>query len=410
MFIRICYFYMALGIVNIAAGLGLWKCKDAAVKKLGVLTWLLEMAVAGFVFVSIFFIRLDWGVLPFYAGLRRWVLTSRILIPVGIFLAGFFFISHFENKIPAAKKLALLIFFSFSFHLGIVAVHPSFVGEVTRTFNRRGLEYYGDVAKVDSDFVYDYINRMPELSLHGKTHPPTAVLFLWGLTRAGFGIFGVSIATAFLGSLTLVFVFGIAKDLFGEEAAMKAAEIFWLAPAVVLYSAVSMDALFMFLCAAAVFFFQRALYKIHYTPLAAFSFTLALFSTFAAGFLLPVFAVWAGLNYSHGRMRTLRNLAWTAGWVVLFHLAFYLVLNYNVVEVFFRAVDLNTAMMGSPRLGRRPYGYWMAGNLVDYFTFLGFPLFSLACLYGRRIKKKSRLPIFPSRRFYPASLFSISPA
>jgi 4-amino-4-deoxy-L-arabinose transferase-like glycosyltransferase len=251
---------------------------------------------------------------------------------------------------------------------------------------------------------------MPQLTLHGKTHPPLATLFLWVLTRMGLGIFGASLATILFGSLTLVFVYGISHDLFGEEAARIGVGVFWLVPAVILYSAVSMDALFMFLCAATIFFFQRTLYETRYAAFLALFFGLALFSTFVAGFLLLVFAVWIGLSYVLQSLPTnaYRNLAWGAGFTVLIHLALYWGLNYNVFDVFFQARNLNAAMMSSPQA--RPYNYWVIGNLIDYFTFLGFPLFSVVCLYGWKIKKKSPYPISRLWRFYSPSLSLTSPA
>lgn len=410
-FLKVYLFFQLLGVFNILLGLGILRIRDITLKELGTLTWMLEIGVAGFVFVSVFFIRLDWGILPFYAGLRHVFISLRILLPVVIFLTGALFLFRRSKKRFGARELAILVGLSFLFNLAIVAVNPSFVTEMTRTFNRRSVEYYGDVPKVDRDFLSNYVDKMPTLSLHGKTHPPLATLFLWALTHMGVGIFGASAITTFFGSLTLLFVYGITYDLFGDETARIAAGVFCLVPAVVLYSAVSVDALFMFLCAATIFFFQRSLYNFRYAPLLALFFSLALFSTFVSGFLLLTFAIWVGLSRFQGSLpkTACRNLAWGGGLTVIIYLALYWGLNYNILEVFFRAQDLNSAIMSSGSRPR-PYSYWVAGNLVDYFTFLGFPLFAVVCLYAWKIKKKVLLRISRFWPFCSQSCFLTSPA
>jgi hypothetical protein len=333
------------------------------------------------------------------------------MIPAAaIFVTGFFLLNRWKGKRFGIGELLVLVGLSFLLNLAVLAINPSFVTGITRTFNRKSLEYYGDISKVDHEYFFHYVEKMPELSLHGKTHPPLATLFLWMLSRMGLGVFASSIVTVLFGSLTLVFVYLISRDLFGEEAARLGVGIFWLVPSVVLYSAVSMDALFMFLCAATVFFFQRSLYNIRYVPFGAVCFSLSLFSTFAAGFLLLLFTIWIGLSYFQENLPSdvSRNLALGGVLILIVHLVLYWGLNYNVVEVFFRARELNTAMMSGPQA--RPYSYWVMGNLVDYFTFLGLPVFSVICLYGWNIKKKLPYPILCLRRLYLPSSFLISPA
>lgn len=407
-YIHIYTCFLWLGVGNILIGLLLWKVGDDTLKKMGALTWILEIIVAGFVFISVFFLRFDWGILPFYAGLKPPFFSLRILPAVAIFATGLFLLNRWRSKRFGTGELLVLVGLSFLLNLAVLAVNPSFVTEVTRTFNRKSLEYYGDISKVDHEYFFHYVEKMPELSLHGKTHPPLATLFLWGLNRMGFGIFASSVITVLFGSLTLVFVYLISLDLFGEEAARLGVGIFWLVPSVVLYSAVSMDALFMFLCTATFFFFQRSLHNIRYVPFAAVCFSLAIFSTFTAGFLLLIFAIWVGLSYFQNNLPsdTFRNLALGGALVLIVHLALYWGINYNVVEVFFRARELNTAMMSGPRA--RPYGYWVVGNLIDYFTFLGLPVFSAVCLYAWNIKKKLLYTIPCLWRLYSPSFCLIS--
>jgi hypothetical protein len=408
-YIHIYTYFLWLGVGNVIIGFVLWKVGDATLKKMGVLIWILEMIVAGFVFISVFFLRFDWGILPFYAGLKPPSFSLRILPAAAIFVAGLLFLNRRKDKRSGIGELPVLLGLSFLLNLAVLAINPSFMTEVTRTFNRKSMEYYGDISKVDHEYFFHYVEKMPKLSLHGKTHPPLATLFLWMLNRIGFGIFISSVITVLFGSLTLVFVYLISRDLFGEEAARTGAGIFWLVPSVVLYSAVSMDALFMFLCAATVFFFQRSLHDIRYVPLGVVCFSLALFSTFAVAFLLPFFTIWVGLSYFQKNLPSaaFRNLALEGVLILIVHLALYWGLNYNVVEVFSRARELNTAMMSNHP---RPYSYWVIGNLVDYFTFLGLPVFSAICLYGWKIKKKLPYPILYLRRLYSPSFFLMSPA
>jgi hypothetical protein len=409
-YIHIYTYFLWLGVGNIIIGLMLWKVRDATLKKIGSLTWILEIIVAGFVFTSVFFLRFDWGILPFFAGLKPAFFPLRMLPTAAIFATGLFLLNRWKDKRFGIGELLVLVGLSFLLNLAVLAINPSFMTGVTRTFNRKSKEYYGDISKVDHEYFFHYVEKMPELSLHGKTHPPLATLFLWILSRMGLGIFASSVVTVLFGSLTLVFVYLISRDLFGEEAARWGAGIFWLVPSVVLYSAVSMDVLFMFLCAATVFFFQRSLYNIRYVPLGAVCFSLALFSTFTAGFLLLIFAIWLGLSYFQENLPSdaSRNLALGGVLILIVHLALYWGLNYNVVEVFSRARELNTAMMSGPQA--RPYSYWIVGNLVDYFTFLGLPVFSVICLYGWNIKKKLPNSIPFLWRLYLPSSFLISPA
>lgn len=409
-YIHIYTYFLWLGVGNIIIGLVLRKVQDNTLKKIGTLTWILEIIVAGFVFISIFFLRFDWGILPFYAGLKPPFFSLRMLPAVVIFATGLFLFNRWKDKRFGSGELLVLVGLSFLLNLAVLAVNPSFVTGVTRTFDRKSLEYYGDISEVDHEYFFHYVEKMPKLSLHGKTHPPLAALFLWILSRIGLGVFASSVITVLFGSFTLIFVYLISRDLFGEETARWGVGIFWLVPSVVLYSAVSMDVLFMFLCAATVFFFQRSLHDVRYAPLWAVCFSLALFSTFVAGFLLLIFAIWLGLSCFQKNLPSTasRNLVLGGVLILIVHLVLYWDLNYNVVEVFFRARELNMAMMSGPQA--RPYSYWVVGNLIDYFTFLGLPVFSVVCLYGWNIKKKLLHPIHCLRRLYLPSCCLISPA
>lgn len=111
----------------------------------------------------------------------------------------------------------------------------------------RDADYLSDVAKFDSlgSIPGTYVDRQASLSLHGKTHPPGAVVLLTLLHRAlGASPPAVALAVIALGALGIVPVHRLARRLLGEERARDACLAWVFTPAVLLYGATCMDMVF----------------------------------------------------------------------------------------------------------------------------------------------------------------------
>jgi len=136
------------------------------------------------------------------------------------------------------------------------------MADVTAPF-RRPLDYAANVPLVQSlgprAFAERFADLVPQLSLHARTHPPGGELLLWAISRAtGGSVTAASLIVVAIGVAGTVPTYAIAREVADERAAKAAAALFAFAPGVVLYSATSMDAVFMTAAACALAALVRA--------------------------------------------------------------------------------------------------------------------------------------------------------
>ena len=274
-----------------------------------------------------------------------------------------------------------------------------------QTFLQEG-DYSQDLPRIGADplgFLRGYVASMPDLSLHGKTHPPGNALFLWAVGRAfGPGPVPATWAVIALAALGVWPTYLLARRLAGWRAGLLAAAIYALLPTYMIYAAASMDALLATVLACAICALYNAFVPSiadaeakaqlspqhqRYSAIAA-GLWLALglllsFTTLMLAFVALALAAW---RLRSGPLRRTDLLRWAgaavavAGTVLLALGAIWLASGYNSVTAFFVGMANNRIDVGkriSP-IGLSSYLLFLAVNAVAYGCFLGpWPLHRL---------------------------------
>lgn len=262
-----------------------------------------------------------------------------------------------------------------------------------QTFAQPG-NYIHDVPRVGDDplaFLRGYVQAMPDLALHNKTHPPGSTLFLWVIERmlgpgpepAGWVIIG-------LAALGVWPTYRLTASLAGPRAAILAAAIYALLPAFMIYAAASLDALFATVLAWAIYYLYRALVildqpdtalgpQLRAAAVAGIWIAIGLFFSFTTLMLALAALALIVRRIVLGPRRREDVLRWAmvggviAGIVLLLLDGLWLTTGYHSLDAFFRGVEqnrLDVEARVSP-LGLSSYVFFLAVNAVAYGWFLG---------------------------------------
>ena len=283
-------------------------------------------------------------------------------------------------------------------------------------------DYIGGVEAVESPriFLRDYVEIRETLPMHCQTHPPGAVLFLWGVDRyISPGPEAASIVTILFAALSIPAVVGLARLAMGQGRDRLASCLFLLAPNVILFTATSMEAVFMVPMVWTVYLLFRAIQKFDGNEveskasnsiraliglrnpwvlgfLAGLCASVAAMMTFSVA-LLAVWAILLGvfvLFKQRDRFAaTFTALATALGTSILFYVLLYLWSGYNLIEMLSQAVGSHESIMsGGNYTSLRNYFHLAAGNLVAFLVGSGIPLTVLYLGTARRdlfaVKKK----------------------
>jgi hypothetical protein len=262
---------------------------------------------------------------------------------------------------------------------------------------QRPLEYYASVPLVHAmgprSFAAHYPDLGSRLSLHARTHGPASVLFPWMLSRlVGGSLLGVSLLVALVGVAGMVPTYAIAREFGDERAARLAALLFLCSPGVLIYSATSMDAVFMtvigFAVAALVRFPRSSLWAV----VAGVAWAISLSFTFGAlvlGLLMAGFAVTEVLKADGEHMAVWRKQMARGGLVLvglaLGGLLLWVVGGMNLISDFRTASHAN---FNDPSRAR-PYLYWIFANFPAFLFVAGFVQTALL-LHQTRLQWRSR--------------------
>ena len=188
---------------------------------------------------------------PWYAWFKRPHLATVVWWPLPVLVVAVwlrFAASAWARRARPAVLLPILVVAVVAINFTTAMMDGGPAG-VWRPFDRPGHEYYYDVPLVRSagQIVRDYPKLMPRMTIHGHTHPPGGVLFLYAVSRA----FGPGRPAAAAGAAVAVTALGIipayllARRQFGAEVALAAATLYAVAPSLVLFGATSMDGVFL---------------------------------------------------------------------------------------------------------------------------------------------------------------------
>ena len=241
---------------------------------------------------------------------------------------------------------------------------------LTAPFERDG-EYMAAVPIVDELGPRGFAERFDELNrrgtsflpLHVTTHPPGAAMFLWALSEAtGGGALPVVLIVMLVGALGVVPTYAVARALYDERTARVAAVLFACAPGVLVYTATSMDVVFMTAIATAFAFVVRAPRSLVWSVCAGVAAALATTLSWAALVLGPLgigiglLAIRDGVPWPRVVLRGALAVASFAVCVV----AIRITTGIDLVGTYGSTMDRHTHYLTY----RRSYPYWVVGNVV----------------------------------------------
>jgi methylthioxylose transferase len=301
------------------------------------------------------------------------------LVLVGVAAAGAYVVARSE-RVRAAVLLPVAAGFLLSFAAAVAVVNGDTKAYVEPLLRARATsDYQADVPLVRKLGVRDFIREHPDIaptfrSVHSKTHPPGPVVFFSYLDRLSpRHLIPRALVMAALSSLVLIPTWFIARSLAGQRAAAVAVTLLAVAPAPVIFTFTSMDAVYATILASV-----GALFVVGLEPgrprwlifLAGAAAGLATIMTYAAGFIL-VFAVLYALM-TRGFRRSLAPLGLAAGGVVAALLAMRVALGFDLWASYHASYAL------VPNENDRSYLYWIFGNPAVWLTFAGLPIAAFA--------------------------------
>ena len=273
-----------------------------------------------------------------------------------------------------------------------LAVEAHGISAISAPF-RRSLEYYASVPLVRAMGPRAFASAFPDLgsrlSLHAATHGPSAVLFLWALSKmTGGSLLGVSLVVALVGVAGALPTYAIAREFTGEHGARLAAALFACAPGVLIYSATSMDAVFMTVTACALAALVRSPRSPLWAVVGGFLWAVAFSFTFGA-FVLVLFAVGLGVvavrDGTAGWRQVLAGGALILCGLVAGYALLRLTLGMNLIRDFRAASRAN---YHDPSRAR-PYLYWVVANIPAFLWVAGIVQTSLF-VYWTRLRWRAR--------------------
>ncbi len=213
------------------------------------------------------------------------------------------------------------------------------------------------------------------LPIHPSAHPPGATVLLAALDRAGApGPWPAAGLILLVGAAATPLVYLLGCALAGERAA-RAATLAWaFAPAVLLESATSMDALFATAGAGAALLVVRGRTRSAAAATVGCSFL---------SYALPAAAVWAGIVVwlRRGRREAVTQALAAVAAAVATYLLLWLSTGFDPVAAY-----ANTKHHYEHGVSHfRPYWYWVLGDPAAFLTGLGVPVaFAYARALGAR--------------------------
>ena len=248
-------------------------------------------------------------------------------------------------------------------------------------------EFFADARQIGDlrEFVGSYVDRMPDLSLHGRHFPPGHAALLYGVGKvfgAGTLPAGVTVLVCFAAAMTTAYL-GLARHA-GEAAGRQGVLLLLASPSLLDFACTSMDAVFLLYATVAwrlalgAFSTGRARAAV-WTGLALFAASMASFSALVVGLAVSVYGIacWGRL-----RAKALRQLAVVAASFVAGGALVYAATGFSLRECFAVARFQNVALM-TRVIGRDPaalYGRIAFGNLAAFAIGAGLGLVSALAL------------------------------
>jgi hypothetical protein len=297
-----------------------------------------------------------------------------LVVPVAMAVAAWWLVRAVP-RVPPWAVVAAAVAFGWVFSLGLAAQSGG-AAAVTAPF-RRPLDYAANAPLITSLGPRAFLRLYPELiasgrlSLHASTHPPGASLLAWALLRAtGGSLFATSAIVALIGAAAAAPTFALAREASGRAAAVAAAVLFASVPGVILYSATSMDAVFMTLIALAMAALVAGTRSDAWAAVGGVLTTVSLMFTFAAlalatialGFCLLAARGWLSAARPVSARALVRRAAVAVAAAVAAAILLRLLVGLDLVAVFRATVR---AHLHDPSRARSGW-YWAVGDVAAF--------------------------------------------
>jgi hypothetical protein len=278
--------------------------------------------------------------------------------------------------LPEAVFLAFAVVFVFSVAV-TVAMMDGGPPALAVPFERVRIEYIGDVPLATelgpARFVREYPLLGRRITHHSGTHPPGGVLFLYWVSQLfGTGAMPAALVAVAVASLGVVPAYLLARELAGPRVATLTAGLYVVAPNLVLFTATSMDGVFLVLPVLTLWLFHRAIHGRAWFATLAWSvacgvaLAAAMLMTFATVCLAVVFACYALLVPRRYFPPVLASLLVAAVTFAACKVGLYLTTGYDVIATLFAAIERDASVMGSGHESLRRYFDVSVANLVAF--------------------------------------------
>ena len=339
-------------------------------------------------------VRFHRHVVPLYAlpqtDLSIWIFPALVVLIVFLLLCHKIFL---QRSVSLTQFFLISIGFFLAISISVAMIDgyrevnggllPSFLEPYTRT----SYEYYGDVPKIDQvglwSFMRDYAK--PELfstlSGHAQTHPPGGILFLWIVSKLfGYNLLAASLGSVVFTSLTVIPIYLLARELYGESIGRYALALFLITPNFIMFTGTSMDGPFSLFPILSLYLFYRGIGSermLHYGFLTGISLGCGMLMTYSTVFIGLFFSVVLLLTLilDLERFRSTLTLLLIVGVTfVAFYLLMFLFTGFNLFEGLQASIRKDSARLGTGYETIELYLYLSVGNLFAFLIGIGIPM------------------------------------
>ena len=370
--------------------------------------------------VSLGAVKFHRHVVPLYAqpqtDLSIWIFPALVILTAFLLLCYKLFL---QRSLPSTWLLLISIGFFLATSISVAMIDgyrevngqhlPAFLEPYTRT----RYEYYSDVPKVDQvgllSFMRDYVK--PELfstlSGHAQTHPPGGILFLWVISKLfGYNLLAASLGSVVFTSLTVIPIYLLAKELYGESIGRYTLALFLITPNFVMFTGTSMDGPFSLFPILSLYLFYKGIFSDQarrYGFLTGISLGCGMLMTYSTVFIGLFFNVVLLLTLIVDRkgFRRILTLLLIAGVTsIVFYLLIFLGTGFNLLEALQASIRKDRAALGTGYETIGLYFHLSVGNLFAFLIGVGIPM---TTVWGRQVVRTIR----EARRGKPINIYII---
>ena len=333
-------------------------------------------------------------VVPLYAlpqtDLSIWILPALVVVVAFLLLCRKVFL---QQSVSSTWLFLISIGFFLAISISVAMIDgyrevagrqlPAFLEPYTRT----NYEYYGDVPKVDQGGLWSFLRdyAKPELfstlSGHAQTHPPGGILFLWIVSKLfGYNLLAASLGSVVFTSLTVIPIYLLAKELYGESIGGYALALFLITPNFVMFTGTSMDGPFSVFPILSLYLFYKGRGSertVCYGVLTGISLGCGMLMTYSTVFIGLFFSVVLLLTLilDRGRFRYTLTLLLIAGVTfIVFYLLMFLSTGFNLFEALQASIRKDSARLGTGYETIELYLHLSVGNLFAFLIGIGIPM------------------------------------